>query len=52
MGQMGGLGNKALSVICSMRPSEVLPKVGFFCYFCSDRDVAMASVHTFTVGNF
>lgn len=49
---MGGPGNNTLSVICSRRQGEVLPEVGFFCYFCSDCDVAMASVHTFTVGNF
>lgn len=40
------------SVICCMRPKEVLPKVGFFCFSCSDRYVAMASVDAFTVGNF
>lgn len=49
---MGGLGNNRLSVICSTRQSEVLPEVGFFCYFCSDCDVAMASVHTSHCGEF
>lgn len=33
-----------------MRPREVLPEVSFFSF--SDCSVAMASVHTFTVGNF
>lgn len=42
---MGSPGNSVFAVICSMKQSEMLPKVGFFRYSCSNCYVVMTSVH-------